>query len=109
MHSQVQEAPRLPVLIVLSALAVLPINMFVPSLPNIAKEFNAEFVLVNVAVAGYAVATARDTSDRRRTLGPIWTQAPSRWSLWPFCDGIHRMQLGGRHSHVLLCHSFRQR
>lgn len=58
MHSQVQEAPRLPVLIALSALAVLPINMFVPSLPNIAKEFDAEFVVVNVAIAGYAVATA---------------------------------------------------
>jgi predicted MFS family arabinose efflux permease len=58
MHSQVQEAPRLPVLIVLSALAVLPINMFVPSLPSIARDFNAQFVLVNVAVAGYAVATA---------------------------------------------------
>lgn len=58
MHQQVQEAPRLAVLIVLSALAVLPINMFVPSLPSIARDFNAEFVLVNVAVAGYAVATA---------------------------------------------------
>jgi predicted MFS family arabinose efflux permease len=58
MHSQVPETPRLPVLIVLSALAVLPINMFVPSLPSIARDFNAEFVLVNVAVAGYAVATA---------------------------------------------------
>lgn len=58
MHPQVQEAPRLPVLIVLSALAVLPINMFVPSLPSIARDFNAQFVLVNVAVAGYAVASA---------------------------------------------------
>jgi len=56
MHSQ--EIPRLPVLIALSALAVLPINMFVPSLPSIARDLDADFVLVNVAVAGYAVATA---------------------------------------------------
>jgi MFS transporter, DHA1 family, multidrug resistance protein len=58
MHSQLAGAPHLLILIALSALAVLPINMFVPSLPNIAKEFNADFALVNVAVAGYAVATA---------------------------------------------------
>jgi hypothetical protein len=37
MQPQIQGAPRLPVLIALSALAVLPINMFVPSLPAIAK------------------------------------------------------------------------
>jgi len=58
MHSQVADAPRLLVLIALSALAVLPINMFVPSLPSIARAFDANFALVNLAVAGYAVATA---------------------------------------------------
>jgi len=58
MHSQVTESPRLFILIALSALAVLPINMFVPSLPSIARQFDADFALVNVAVAGYAVATA---------------------------------------------------
>lgn len=52
------ESPRLWVLIVLSALSVLPINMFLPSLPGIAKDLAADFVLVNLAVAGYAVATA---------------------------------------------------
>jgi len=55
MHSQ--QAPRLPTLIALSALAVLPINMFVPSLPSIAKDLNANFALTNIAVAGYAVAS----------------------------------------------------
>lgn len=58
MHSQAQEAPPLSVLIALSALAVLPINMFVPSLPSIARDLDVEFVVVNVAIAGYAVATA---------------------------------------------------
>jgi DHA1 family bicyclomycin/chloramphenicol resistance-like MFS transporter len=53
-----QESPRLAVLVSLSAIAVLPINMFVPSLPNIAKDLNADFALVNIAIAGYAVATA---------------------------------------------------
>ena len=50
--------PRLSVLIALSALSVLPLNLFVPSLPNLAREFDAEFALVNLSVAGYAVATA---------------------------------------------------
>lgn len=56
MHTKV--SPRLSVLIALSALAILPLNMFVPSLPNIAQDFDADFALVNIAVAGYAVATA---------------------------------------------------
>jgi Bcr/CflA subfamily drug resistance transporter len=53
-----RNAPPLWLLIALSALGVLPLNMFVPSLPSIAKEFDAEFATVNVAVAGYAVVTA---------------------------------------------------
>ncbi|WP_432729985.1 MFS transporter [Variovorax sp. W6] len=57
MQSQ-QEAPRLPILIFLSALAVLPVNMFVPSLPDIARDLGADFALANIAVAGYAIATA---------------------------------------------------
>ncbi|MGJ7501281.1 multidrug effflux MFS transporter [Variovorax sp. ZT5P49] len=45
-------------MIALSAIAVLPVNMFVPSLPSIARDLNADFALVNVSVAGYAIATA---------------------------------------------------
>lgn len=59
MHpSQPARGPHLVTLIALSALSVLPVNLFVPSLPSIAKTFDADFALVNVAVAGYAVATA---------------------------------------------------
>ncbi len=50
--------PRLTTLIALSALAVLPVNMFVPSLPNIASTFGADFALVNLSVAGFAVVAA---------------------------------------------------
>lgn len=50
--------PRLTVLIFLSALAVLPINMFVPSLPRIAEELDADYALVNLAIAGYALMSA---------------------------------------------------
>lgn len=58
MHSQAREAPPLLVLIAISALAVLPVNMFVPSLPSIARDLGVEFAVVNAAIAGYAVATA---------------------------------------------------
>lgn len=50
--------PRLTTLILLSALAVLPVNMILPSLPNIAATFKADFALVNLSVAGFAIITA---------------------------------------------------
>lgn len=53
-----RETPRLSILVLLSALSVLPVNMFVPSLPGIARAFAVDFALVNVAIAGYAVSTA---------------------------------------------------
>ena len=56
MHSRT--APALPLLIFMSAVAVLPVNMFVPSLPGIARDFSVDFALVNTAVAGSAIATA---------------------------------------------------
>lgn len=49
---------RLTTLIFLSALAALPVNMILPSLPNIASTFQADFALVNLSVAGYAIVTA---------------------------------------------------
>jgi DHA1 family bicyclomycin/chloramphenicol resistance-like MFS transporter len=50
--------PRLLTLILLSGLSVGSLNLFVPSLSHIAAEFRAEYGLVNLAVAGYAAATA---------------------------------------------------
>jgi predicted MFS family arabinose efflux permease len=51
-------SPRLFTLMLLSALAVLPVNIIVPSLPGIAADFHADLALVNLSVAGYATATA---------------------------------------------------
>jgi Bcr/CflA subfamily drug resistance transporter len=50
--------PRLLTLILLSALAVVSLNMFLPSLSNIAAEFQADYALVNLSIAGYAAMTA---------------------------------------------------
>ncbi|MCJ0762409.1 MFS transporter [Variovorax terrae] len=50
--------PRLTTLIFLSAIAALPVNMFTPSLPHIAQAFGADFALVNLSVAGFAVVAA---------------------------------------------------
>ncbi|KAA1175384.1 multidrug effflux MFS transporter [Rhizobium tropici] len=50
--------PRLTTLILLSALAVLPVNMILPSLTKIAAAFHADFALVNLSVAGFSIVTA---------------------------------------------------
>ena len=46
--------PQPLTLILLSALAGLPVSMFPPSLPGIARAFAANYAVVNLAVAGYA-------------------------------------------------------
>ena len=50
--------PRLATLILLSALAVASLNMFLPSLAHIAEDFEADYGLVNLSIAGYAAMTA---------------------------------------------------
>jgi MFS transporter, DHA1 family, multidrug resistance protein len=50
--------PRLITLVLLSAIAALPVNMILPSLPRIAETFKADFALVNLSIVGYAVITA---------------------------------------------------
>ena len=50
--------PRLSTLVLLTALSVLSLNMFLPSLSNIAEEFQADYALVNLSIAGYLGITA---------------------------------------------------
>jgi MFS transporter, DHA1 family, multidrug resistance protein len=50
--------PRPAFFILLTAMSVLPVNIYLPALPNIADAFEASFALVNLSVAGYAIATA---------------------------------------------------
>lgn len=50
--------PRLSTLILLCALSVLPLNVFLPSLSNIAREFQADYALASLSLAGYAVVAA---------------------------------------------------
>ncbi len=45
-------------LVLLSGLAVVSLNMFLPSLSNIAVAFEADYALVNLSIAGYAGMTA---------------------------------------------------
>lgn len=51
-------APRRTVLLLLTALSVLPVNIYLPALPKIAATFQADFALVNLSIAGYAVINA---------------------------------------------------
>ncbi len=50
--------PTLFTLILLSGLSVVSLNMFLPSLTNIAATFEADYALVNLSIAGYALAMA---------------------------------------------------
>ncbi|GAA2608700.1 multidrug effflux MFS transporter [Streptomyces axinellae] len=50
--------PRRIIFIALTAMSVLPVTIYLPALPDIAEEFDTSFALVNLSVAGYAIATA---------------------------------------------------
>lgn len=47
--------PKLSTLTLLCALSVLPLNVFLPSLANIAQDFRADYALVSLSLAGYAI------------------------------------------------------
>jgi DHA1 family bicyclomycin/chloramphenicol resistance-like MFS transporter len=50
--------PRLLTLVLLTGLSVLSLNMFLPSLPNIAKDLQADYALTSLSIAGYLAMTA---------------------------------------------------
>ncbi len=58
MHQATVTPPKFVTLILLSGLSVVSLNMFLPSLSNIAAEFEANYALVNLSIAGYAAMTA---------------------------------------------------
>jgi len=50
--------PRLITLVLLAALSTLSLNLFLPSLTNIALDFQADYALVSLSIAGYLAVTA---------------------------------------------------
>ncbi|MEL7153267.1 MAG: MFS transporter [Pseudomonadota bacterium] len=50
--------PTILTLILLTGIATLSLNMFVPSLVNIADEFEVDYALASVSIAGYLAVTA---------------------------------------------------
>lgn len=53
-----QTPPMLMTLVFGTALSVLSLNMFLPSLPGIAQEFGVDYGLANLAIAGYLTISA---------------------------------------------------
>ncbi|HUV20390.1 MAG TPA: multidrug effflux MFS transporter [Gammaproteobacteria bacterium] len=51
-------SPRLITLILLAALSTLSLNLFLPSLTNIAQDLQADYALVSLSIAGYLAITA---------------------------------------------------
>lgn len=58
MMAKTRQPTRMTVLIFLSALSVLPVNMILPSLPAISDALRADYALISLSVACYAIATA---------------------------------------------------
>jgi Bcr/CflA subfamily drug resistance transporter len=58
MISAATSPPRLLTLVLLTALSVLSLNMFLPSLPNIARDLESDYALVSLSIAGYLGITA---------------------------------------------------
>jgi DHA1 family bicyclomycin/chloramphenicol resistance-like MFS transporter len=52
------KAPHLVTLMLLSGLSVASLNLFLPSLQNIASEFGVDYALASLAIAGYAAVAA---------------------------------------------------
>ncbi len=58
MFSAATSPPRLITLIFLTGLSTLSLNMFLPSLVNIAEDFEADYAIVSLSIAGYLAMTA---------------------------------------------------
>lgn len=67
MHDAAPSPPRFITLVLLTALTVLSLTMFLPSLPNMAAEFGVDYGLMSVAIAGYLASTA----VMQLVLGPL--------------------------------------
>lgn len=50
-----RSAPRFSTITLLCALSVVPLNVFVPSLANIAQDFHTSYTVVSLSLAGYAI------------------------------------------------------
>ena len=50
--------PSLVTLILATALSVLSLNMFLPSLARMAEDFQVDYALVNFSLAGYLAISA---------------------------------------------------
>lgn len=56
--TQIKTPPHLATLVLLTAFSTLSLNMFLPSLANIAVDLDADYATVSLAVAGYLAVTA---------------------------------------------------
>ncbi|MEP2534198.1 multidrug effflux MFS transporter [Shimia sp.] len=58
MFSAARTPPHLTTLVLLTAISVLSLNMFLPSLAHIAADFDVSYGVANLAIGGYLAVTA---------------------------------------------------
>ena len=58
MFAPATSPPRLSTLILMTALSVLTLNMYLPSLANIATDLNTSYAMASLSISGYLAITA---------------------------------------------------
>ncbi|MCL6285503.1 multidrug effflux MFS transporter [Ruegeria sp. 2012CJ41-6] len=56
--AETRTPPHLITLVLATAIGVLSVNMFLPSLPNMSVAFGVDYGVINLSVAGYLLVTA---------------------------------------------------
>jgi MFS transporter, DHA1 family, multidrug resistance protein len=52
------QPPRLMTLILLTGVSVLSLNLFLPSLPQMTRDFRVDYAIVNLSISGYLMISA---------------------------------------------------
>lgn len=83
MSPRVTHPPHLITLVLLTAISVLALNMFLPSLQHIADDLNTDYAVVNLSVAGFLAITAL----LQLVIGPV-SDRYGRRPVLLFCIGL---------------------
>lgn len=70
--------PHIATLIMMAGLSAIPMNMFLPSLPNMAQHFNTDYAVIQLSLTLYLAVNA----ITQVLIGPIADQYGRRPSFW---------------------------
>ena len=80
--------PSIPTLILVTGLSTLSLNLFIPSLSNIAETFRADYSVTSFSIAGYLGMTAL----LQIFTGPVWPKTGSAIGNSDLRFGLNRLR-----------------